>query len=165
MSAPASLDRKPGEAVHQAALERFRRLAYEDAAAAFDAYGLSLLASVDEADRAAYLKALGIEDGAAAVGGGWDAEFSLAVAAHRRGELDAAEAEYLRLLRHDVSRQEVHYNLGALFLERGNRERALDHLEKFEQWLAGLPRNGFTTHARSLGRDLRRQIAPETAAD
>lgn len=167
MSAPASLDRKPGEAVHQAALERFRRLAYTDPAAAYEAYGLTLLASVDEADRAAYLKALGIEDAAAVSGGGgkWDAEFALAVAAHRRGDLDAAEAEYLRLLRQDTTRQEVHYNLGALFLERGNRERALDHLEKFEEWLAGLPRNGFAAHARSLGRDLRRQIAPETAAD
>lgn len=159
MSASAPSVRRYGEAAHEAALERFRRLLYEDPQAAYEAYGLALVESVDEADRAHYVQALGIE---AAATGTWDAEFARAVAAHRRGDLDAAEAEYLRLLRRDVTRQEVHYNLGALFLERGNRERALDHLEKFAQWLAVQPRTAFVAAAQGMARDLRVRIAPET---
>lgn len=158
-SAPA-LDRRPGEAAHDGAVDRFRRLIQEDPAAAYEAYGLALLPSVDEADRAAFLKGLGIEEEAAAAS--WDGEFARTVAAHRRGDLESAEAEYLRLLRRDTTRQEIHYNLGALFLERGNRERALDHLEKFVQWLDTAPRNAFTASARALARDLRAKIAPGT---
>lgn len=150
---------RPDLGVHEAAVTRFRRLLYEDAAAAFEAYGLALLPCVDEADRAYYLKALGIDDPATA--GGWDGEFALAVAAHRKGDLDAAEAEYLRLLRRDTSRQEVHYNLGALFFAKGESQRALDHLEKFAQWIGGRPRNVFTATAREAALDLRRRIVPE----
>jgi tetratricopeptide (TPR) repeat protein len=152
---------RPDLSVHEAAVARFRALLYEDPAAAFQAYGLALLPCVDEADRAFYLKAAGIEDPAA---GGWDGEFALAVAAHRKGDLEAAEAEYLRLLRRDTSRQEVHYNLGALALEKGDRQRALDHLEKFAQWLGGRPRNAFTAAARQAALELRRRIVPEGIA-
>ena len=53
-----------------------------------------------------------------------------AIAHHRRGELDAAQAIYAELLRVDPRRADALNFLGVLMVQRGERERALELLRK-----------------------------------
>jgi len=51
-----------------------------------------------------------------------------AIAHHRRGELDAAQAIYAELLRADPRRADALNFMGVLLVQRGERERALELL-------------------------------------
>ncbi|HEY8973348.1 MAG TPA: tetratricopeptide repeat protein [Burkholderiaceae bacterium] len=53
-----------------------------------------------------------------------------AIAHHRRGELDAAQAIYAELLRVDPRRADALNFMGVLMVQRGERERALELLRK-----------------------------------
>ena len=53
-----------------------------------------------------------------------------AIAHHRRGELDAAQALYAELLRVDPRRADALNFMGMLLVQRGERERALELLKK-----------------------------------
>jgi len=53
-----------------------------------------------------------------------------AIAHHRRGELDAAQALYAELLRADPRRADALNFMGVLMVQRGERERALELLKK-----------------------------------
>jgi predicted TPR repeat methyltransferase len=53
-----------------------------------------------------------------------------AIAHHRRGELDVAEAIYAELLRADPRRADALNFMGVLMVQRGERERALELLKK-----------------------------------
>jgi predicted TPR repeat methyltransferase len=53
-----------------------------------------------------------------------------AIAHHRRGELDAAQAIYAELLRVDPRRADALNFMGVLMVQRGERERALELLKK-----------------------------------
>ena len=54
----------------------------------------------------------------------------VAIAHHRRGELDAAQALYAELLRVDPRRADALNFMGVLMVQRGERERALELLKK-----------------------------------
>ena len=53
-----------------------------------------------------------------------------AIAHHRRGELDAAQALYTEMLRVDPRRADALNFMGVLMVQRGERERALELLKK-----------------------------------
>jgi predicted TPR repeat methyltransferase len=54
----------------------------------------------------------------------------VAIAHHRRGELDAAQALYAEMLRVDPRRADALNFMGMLMVQRGERERALELLKK-----------------------------------
>ena len=59
-----------------------------------------------------------------------DEAMQQAIACHRRGELDAAEAIYARLLRREPRRPDALNFMGMLQFQRGDRERALELLQR-----------------------------------
>ncbi len=62
-----------------------------------------------------------------------DAALQLAISHHQRGELDAAEAIYAEVLRHEPRRADALNFMGMLQFQRGEHERALELLKRASQ--------------------------------
>ena len=62
-----------------------------------------------------------------------DAALQLAISHHQRGELDAAEAIYAEVLRHEPRRADALNFMGMLQFQRGEHERALEQLKRASQ--------------------------------
>lgn len=142
----------PGEALHNERVARFAMLAADNPDLAYEEYGLSLIHSIHEADAALYLKRIGYDVETD------DTALLLAVAAHRRGDLEGAEKAYEDLLKKDKTRGEALYNLAVLKYQRGDEAGAKEALDKFLAFLSERPRTPYQKKALAFATALKEEL-------
>lgn len=143
----------PGEIFYKEHVARFGRLLGVQPEQAVAEYGFTFLHSIDESDAAVFLQSQGLADE------NWHQSFMLAVASHRKGELDAAEKQYKQLLEHARDRKEIEYNLAALYMHRGDLANARKRLDVFEKWIAEAGKTAVSVDALAFIKDSKARIA------
>lgn len=121
-----------GESLYTEQTGRFLRLSIEKPEDALLEYGFTFIYSIDESDSATFLKNIGVADNS------WRQRFLETVASHRRGKLTDAEKQYKSLLEEEPKNKEIEYNLAALYLQKGEIDLAVKHLEKFDKFVSSI---------------------------